>query len=149
LSQKSDIEKSYDKYEGTTSFHTPYYGGGLAAQLKETMVALKTITKDSTELYYISLNTQGSTAVAGKKGVIILFTDGSKLEFPDVNIDVKVGNAGYFEYSAFIKLDLNMLNQFENKQVEGFKLYIFEGRPLTAKKAQKFMTLIKELKEAK
>ena len=148
FSQKSDIDKSYDKYDGSTSFHTPYYGSGIAAQLEETMVAHKIITKDSAVVYYLSLNTQSSTLAVGKKGVIVLFTEGSKLEFPDTEIREKVGSAGYFKYSAYIKLDEDTLKQFEEKQVEGFKLYIFEGRPLTIKKAQKFMSLIKELQDA-
>jgi hypothetical protein len=149
FSQKSSIEKSYDKFEGSTTFHTPYFGSGIAAQLEETMVAHKIITKDSLVSYFLSLNTQSSTIEVGKKGVIVLFTDGSKLEFPEAEISEKVGSAGYFKYSVFIKLDEATLKQFEEKQVEVFRLYIFEGRPLTPKKAQKFMLLIKELKGAR
>ena len=90
-----------------------------------------------------SEETTYSTPLFGK-GVIILFTDGTKLEYP-ANISVSVNSGANYDYSSFLTLDEAAMKLFSEKTVEGFKLYIYEGKFLTKRKAEKFRINVGEL----
>lgn len=146
--QKNLITKTYDKYEEITTYRTPLFGKGFASTLKENVSCIKTAKEGEAWRYYLSLSTYGATVNVDEKGVIILFSDGTKLKFPQVKIDVEVSSTGYYEYSAFVPLSNIEVDFFETKVVEGFKLGIYEGRFTTNKKAIRFKGLIKQLKDA-
>jgi len=83
----------------------------------------KYIEKDKTT-YYLSLRAIGSTAVVDGTGVIILFTDGTKMK-KSSEIDVDVSKYGY-EYSSFIRLTDNDLKILSKKEIKKIRLYIFD-----------------------
>ena len=110
------ITRSVDEMTDEIKLNTPY-GSDFSIY--------KYITSESTE-YYLSLNTTGSTVVVDGTGVIILFTDGSKMTKPD-EIGVKAGSNG-FNYSAFISLTQEDLDVLSTKQIKKFRLYIFDQK---------------------
>ena len=76
--------------------------------------------------YYLSLKTYGFTPIALEKGVIILFEDGSKLNKPNVNIDIQVTQNANYEYSAFFRITTSELSILRSKKIKKFRLYIFD-----------------------
>jgi hypothetical protein len=112
----SKIEITVDDFSGEITLTSP---------IGQSLLIEKIIRKDT--VYYLRLVTTGSTCVVDGKGLIVLFTDGTKWEKSDSEIDCEVGNGGDFDYSAFIQLSSKDLNLFSTKIVSKFKLYIFEA----------------------
>lgn len=84
-------------------------------------------------MMFLSLSTEGSTPATGE-GVILLFQDGSKLEW-NVRTDVRVARGykrSYYSHSAFILLNNDEIEQLKTKLIKGFMLYIHQqevGKP--------------------
>lgn len=74
---------------------------------------------------FMSLKAYGSTAVVDGTGVIILLSNGQKIN-KKVKINVEV-SSGKFEYSAFFPLTQNDIAQLTKYEIDDFKLYIFEN----------------------
>lgn len=72
------------------------------------------------------LMTHGSSVVVDGTGVILLFSDGSKITKPSVEIDVDVSDNGY-EYTAFFLVNLTDLKTLASKDLKKYRLYIFDG----------------------
>ena len=105
----------------------------------------KYITSKGT-FYYLSLRTKGSTVVVDGTGVIILFTDGSKMT-KSVKIDVDAGSNG-FDYSAFISLTQKDLGILSTKQIKKFRLYIYDQKvkPFEGEEFTYFVKCMMEMK---
>ena len=95
----------------------------ISSPYSSTISINKYIKKDKTT-YYLYLRAIGSTAVVDGTGVIILFTDGTKMK-KSSKIDVDVSKYGY-EYSSFIRLTDNELKIFSEKEIKKIRLYIFD-----------------------
>jgi hypothetical protein len=143
-----NVKKSYDKFSGQTTFTTPIFGKGLAATTPVPIVARKYISQDSTVSYSINFTAMGYTPTVNGTGITVLFTDGTKLEFPE-KISVSVNSGGNYEYNGFIMIKESELNVFSEKSVEGFKLYIYEGAFLFKSHAEKFRLNVSELIKSK
>ena len=59
--------------------------------------------------------------------MIILFKDGTKWTKSDEKIKVNIINSEGWGYSAFIKLTKEDLILFSTKEINKFKLYIYEN----------------------
>jgi len=128
----SNIEIKVDEFTGDKTYsidmgHT-YTGVGYTTFEK---VIHKTSSTIDTA-YYLTLCTFGRTCVVGKKGVIVIFTDGTKWEKQEQEIDEAVhstlqGDWRDFRYTAFIRLEKNDLNLFSTKIISKFRLYIFDS----------------------
>ena len=62
----------------------------------------------------------------GKKGVYLLFDDGSKLLKNDVKIDVEVTGSKY-SYQAFFLLTESDIKALSKKLITDVRLYIYDG----------------------
>ena len=62
----------------------------------------------------------------GETGVIILMEDGSKLEYPSVEISADAGSGSGWDYSAFIRLDEEALTTLSTVSMDKWRLYIYD-----------------------
>jgi hypothetical protein len=85
--------------------------------------------KNNVSTYYLSLTAKGSTLNVNEKGVVILFTDDSKLikSNEKINVDVNSDASGW-EYSAFIRLLPSDLALLSKKKIQMFRLYIYDTK---------------------
>ena len=125
-----DIKVSNDKFDGSITWRSPNYGKGIAATSLEPVVFVKIKNNDEIKTF-LNLTTYGETINIGKQGVIILFADGDKIEFPNEKIEVESILAGgtylTYKYSAFIQLNEEQLEKFITKDLEDFRLYIYSS----------------------
>jgi hypothetical protein len=138
---KSKFEKRVDDFTSEVTISTP-----ILTNSEISPVILYKIIKNGVAHYYISLNTTGSTVNVGEKGVIVLFTDGTKWT-RQTEIDVDASSRG-FNYSAWITLTSSDLLTFQNKTIKGFKLYIYDEY-VALPVAERFKAFVKEIKSMK
>lgn len=113
----SKIEHQKDKFEDKETFFSPYASG---------ISFMKVINKGVTTIY-LSVRVNGSTPNVGKKGLNILFEDGTKLTKPDADIDVKVSSGSGYIYSAFIQLSQSEIKLLIDKNITDKRTYIYDG----------------------
>ena len=115
-----DIKVKVDKFDNTSMAYNPMNLKGTS--LPNWVNFSKHKDEKGTDIF-VKLTTYGRTLTTNEKGVIILFEDGTKLEYPNMKIDVEP-TSNSWKYSAFIKLDENKLQNFIDRDLDGFKLYI-------------------------
>jgi hypothetical protein len=117
------IIRKEDEFTGDISIYSP---------LTNDISIYKFIKAGSTNPeYFLNLKTEGLTLNYDGKGVIILFKDGTKWTKVDEKIKVNVINGEGWGYSAFIKLTKDDLALFSSREINKFKLYIYENnRPI-------------------
>ena len=124
-----DIKISVDKFDGTTTWNSPY-ASKIYGQITSERVSFTKIKEDEGIATYLSLEASGSTLNISKKGVIILFTDGEKIEFPNAKIETEAGGSGSggrWGYSAFVRISDEELDKFITKDIDAFRLYIYDS----------------------
>ena len=119
-----EITKSNDKFEDIVRYSTPtstQFGGFISA--------LKVIDGDNSRVY-LRLYANGQTLNVDEKGVILLFDDGSKLEWPTEKLEVEYKDFGYgntaWRYSAFILLNDEEISMLSSKTINSYRLYIYD-----------------------
>lgn len=113
------IKKEEDEFTDELHFYSPEIDGNMT---------IHKYIRNSKTSYYLSLSTSGSIVAVGKKGVIILFKDGTKINKPSEEIDVDTyGSGSKFKYSAFIRLTKSDLVKLSTKSVKKYRLYIFDS----------------------
>jgi len=132
LSRK--LRRIDDKFTGETTIISSTLTGFLMASIPAAIVVSKTIRPNGDNIYVMNLNADGSTLITNEKGVKILFTDGSKLEFEDANINVSSGSGLNWSYTSTIILNEEQVNLFIRKKVEAIRLYIFDRHLLDSEK---------------
>mgnify|MGYP006141500169 CR=1 FL=1 len=140
-----DIKVTTDKFDDSSTWRSPSFGKGIAATTKEQVSFIK-VKKDGNISTYISLTTYGSTLNVNLKGATILFTDGEKIEFPNAEIDVEATEVSW-EYSAFIRISEEDLDKLIDKDMDTFRLYIYDGY-FGKKKRKKIRGWAQAIKEA-
>jgi hypothetical protein len=135
------IDKKVDEFTGEIKFTTPVQGRyGIAPMIIQKYVNRGKVT------YYLSLTTYGGGVNVNKKGVTVLFTDGTKwIRNSDIDVDVSDGKS---RYSAFITLTPTDVTMFGLKKVKAFRLYIYD-EAMFSDDAEQFMTYVKCVKKAK
>lgn len=113
----SKIEHQKDKFEDKETFFTPYENG---------ISFMKTIEKGKTSIY-LSVRVNGSTLNVGKKGLNILFEDGTKFTKAEASIDTKVSSGSGYIYSAFIQLTQADIKLLTEKNITDTRVYIYDG----------------------
>ena len=116
----SEIITKVDDLDDSKNIYSPLIDG---LDLSSA-VLYKDIAKGKT-VYYLRLRTYGSTVNVNEKGVIVLFTDGTKWNKPSAEIDLDTDRKGY-EYSCFIQLSSSDLTLFKSKTIKKFRLYIYD-----------------------
>ena len=145
----TEITEETDKFDGSTTWRSPFFGKGLAATTAKRVVFIK-IKSDGKITTYLRLKTYGSTLNIGEKGFILLFQDGTKLEKPNAKVDAESDSGtAYWEYSTFTPISDEELEMFATKKVDSFRLYIYEGKPITKKSVLQVMGYAKGIKEKK
>ncbi len=109
-------EIKVDKFSSEKQTTTPY----------EFEYRLSKYEKDNDVDIYLTLRTYGISLKSGKKGAIILFDDGTKLEKPNAKVSVESSEGKGWDYSIFIKLDQTDINTLKNKTITDYRLYIFD-----------------------
>ena len=134
------VERSYDEIENEVWIRSPYQACSGCEFMK--MSLNKYITKGGIR-YYLSLSTIGSTFTLLPKGVIVLFTDGTKWikSLEGIDSDLKDGD---FEYSAFIRLTSTDLAMFKSKTIKKYRLYIYDEY-VTEEQGQFFKASVSEV----
>ena len=94
---------------------------------KSERVSFTKIKRNEEFVLYLSLKATGSTLNVSEKGVILLFTDGDKIEFPNAEIDTKAGDGAYWEYFAFVSISNEQLDKIITKDIDAFRLYIYDS----------------------
>jgi hypothetical protein len=117
-----------DDFTGATSISTPTYfyktGDYIDFSLNKSIEGV-------TENYYLILNSYGSTLNVGKKGAIILFRDGSRMNKPNADIDVSA-NAGSsheyspYRYTTFIPLSKSDVKILSERIIDKYRLFIYD-----------------------
>ncbi len=121
-----DIEVSTDKFDDKTTWNSPYISKTYG-QINSERVWFSKIKNGDVLTYYLKLSTTGLTLNVDGKGATVLFTDGDRIEFPELEISVDVGSGSSWEYSAFTIITIEQLDKFINKDIDAFKLYIYES----------------------
>jgi hypothetical protein len=149
--QKPNLKREVDKITGAITIRSPYFGKGIAATTPLPLGINKVIQADGLTEYYLRLLTYGSTINIGASGVIVLFKDGSKIEYPNasIKVDATTGNIMSWQYSAFIPLNEQQVKLFSEKEVDMFRLYIYDGKPHYGSQAKKFMVNTQAILDAK
>ncbi len=112
----NSIEREKDDFSNEITFNTDL--------LKP--VSLTKIIKGKNVVYYLSLQTKGSTINYNIKGVYLLFTDGKKWVKLNEAIDLNYSDG--YTYSAFIRITPSELKLFQTKKIDKFKLYIYDEK---------------------
>ena len=134
------VEREIDEFTGEIKINTPNLSSSSSP-----VKLYKNIDKGVVK-YYLRLRSNGNTVNVNQKGVILLFSDGSKW-VKDSHIDVEVGRSNYY-YSAFISLTPEEVDMFINKEISKFRLYIYDNEinNIEAKKFKTFVKIIKSMK---
>jgi len=112
--------REVDEISNQISIDSPVLGNTLS-----TIHIIKNINKKKAT-YLLDLMTQGSTVFVGWKGAILLFTDGTKMKKPNAKIGIAVSEYGY-RYTASISLTQADLKVLASKDIDKFRLSIFDG----------------------
>ncbi|MGQ2985028.1 hypothetical protein [Flavobacterium sp.] len=109
-----EITTEVDKFEKSETYYTPTEEG----------ISFMKVKKGGKSSTYLSVSVPGSTLNVNKKGLYILFSDGTKFSKPEAKIDVDANSSGY-RYSAFIWLTQAEILMFTKKTITDIKLYIY------------------------
>jgi len=132
---RNDIDRSIDDMTGKITIKSPEING---------VQFIKVIKKNSVR-YYLSLDTKGQIVSLNKRDIIILFTDGSKMNKNDeISCEVSSGGSA-FDYSAFLSLSENDLLILKKKAIKKFRLYIYDNEPLDGDQPETLKWYIKEI----
>jgi hypothetical protein len=89
------------------------------------IIKLSKVKNGNTTSYYLYLTTTETTPNVGIKGVILLLDDNTKINKPNVSVDVKVNGTSY-EYSALVPLTLAEVGTLKTKGIDKYRLYIYD-----------------------
>lgn len=133
--------RTVDDFTNEINIHSPLIGSD-----NGTACILKTIINNVPK-YYLSLSTYSSTCVVQETGLIILFSDKTKLTKSNAKIDETPTSEG-FRYSVFVQLTPADLITLTSKSINKFRLYIFDGA-LNIREAEEFKIYTKNIQRVK
>lgn len=122
--EKIEIKK--DKFTGETKLYTPLVKGSIS-YVPCYFYFIKVIRGDKATIY-MNIEQYARTVSVNKKGVYLLFDDGSKLSKDSEALDVKVDDSGnYYKYRAFFPLSESDISILTKKLITDDRLYIYDG----------------------
>jgi hypothetical protein len=127
----SEIIRQKDKFEDKETFFTRSKDGISFMKIKE---------KGKSNIF-LSVTVNGSTLNVSKKGLNILFKDGTKLTKPEASIDTEVNDDYGYDYSTFIQLSQADIKLLTEKNITDIRVYIYDGTVSTinAKKIREYL----------
>jgi len=126
---RNALSYSKDDFTLEKTIETPYSlnpieGDRPLYELNYTTVHFSKIkNKAGLSSIYIQLDATSTRYDILKTGVIILFTDGSRLSKPNIKIEVEPGSGAFWNYYAIFKLNQAEINTFSNKKILKYRLY--------------------------
>lgn len=133
----SEIKINKDKFEGHDKFYTP----------TEHPINIVKVKYDSTYRYYINLSHITSTPTF-TKGIIILFNDGTKLNYPEAKVETSVRGtgSGYYSISSFIQIKEVDIPTFREKEMTDARIYVTEMKIKDGWRYRMYMNCLYEKK---
>ncbi|MCX6210252.1 MAG: hypothetical protein NTZ59_12340, partial [Bacteroidetes bacterium] len=125
---ENEINREVDEFTGEIDINSP--------RLSKLGYILKNIDKGKST-YYFSTSIKSSGIYLGK-GVIILFSDGTKWSRPSEVVDVDYSSG--FENNVFMKLTQSDIEIFKKKVIKKIRLYIHD-KDVDPKEAEHFRDL--------
>tara|TARA_B100000795_G_scaffold48997_1_gene32179 strand:- start:8 stop:478 length:471 start_codon:yes stop_codon:yes gene_type:complete len=116
-----DIKEKYDKFEGSTKWHSPFYGKGIRASVNNTIVFIKT-KENNVYKTYVYFTTFSVKLTTSNSGAIVLFEDGYKMEFPLANVGYGNAKGSLWKYFSKIRINEEELNKFITTDVEAIRI---------------------------
>lgn len=113
----SKINSKKDKFEDKETFFTPTENG---------INFMKTVEKGKSSIY-LMVKVNGSTLNVSKKGLYILFDDGTKFTKQETSIDTNVSSESGYIYSAFIELTQADIKLLTEKNITDTRVFIYDG----------------------
>lgn len=113
------LKTTKDDFTDKVSIDSPFEKDGIDK------IQLSKVKNANNITYYLYLTTTGTTPNVGVKGVILLLDDNTKINKPDVSVDVKVSGTSY-EYSALVPLTLAEVGTLKTKGIDKYRLYIYD-----------------------
>ena len=110
------VRKEIDKFQNTTSY---------IADPVHFATFIKRINGKDTA-YILSMHTKGTTANVGKQGLYIIFSDGKRIDRPETEVNLTLGEGAYYYY-ATIKLTKAELEILGTSFITDWRLYIYDG----------------------
>lgn len=126
---ENEINREVDEFTGEIEINSP--------RLSKLGYILKNIDKGKST-YYFSTSIESEGIYSGK-GVIILFSDGTKWSRPNEKVDVDYSDG--FQNNVFLKLTPSDLEIFKKKIIKKIRLYIHD-KDVDAKEAEHFRELL-------
>lgn len=123
---KCDFKVTYDKFESDTTY---------TLEFAEWLNVYK-VKKKGKVVYFMRLVNEGVTANYLKKGIIIMLSDGSKIEKPEEKIDCKFRAGTMYDFTAFFRLTPEDLDLLSKNRMTDWRLYIYD-RSLNEKRGEK------------
>lgn len=140
----TSIEKEVDDFTGDTRTYTPYWhyykakvnwkgeitkvtltmkeSSGYNPSIAPAMMT-KTIKNYGSTYYLLTLNAASRTLASGD-GVVILFSDGSKLTKPNATVKWRsLPGSPYWAYTASFVVSEEELELFVSKEIDKYRLY--------------------------
>ncbi|GAB3511843.1 hypothetical protein GCM10027442_22220 [Emticicia fontis] len=132
-----DIERFEDKFTGEVFIRSP---------LNNDAAIIKKIFKGKVQYFLLLKISRERSVTYLNKGVIVLFTDGKKWQRPNEKVGLNYNES--FEYSAFILLTPQDIEVFQNKNIEGFRLNIYDQdiSSIDSEKLKYYLRVIRNLK---
>jgi len=135
--ETSGVERNVDEYTGEITIST---------QIKFDGAMLHKYIRKGVTTYYLNLEAEGSTVNYSTRGVIVLFTDGTKWIKPTEKVSLNYRSG--FHYSSFIRLTPADVELFSKKFIKGYKLYIYDSK-LDISDAEEFVMGVNKVKISK
>lgn len=115
-----NIQHEYDEFENENIYRT-------STDKTLNQVTFIKYVKNGKSNYYLKLKAHGASVVVDGIGAQVIFKDKSKWsKNVKIDVDVSYDYDGY-EYTAFIPLSSNDIQTFKSKEIEKFRLYIFDS----------------------
>jgi len=130
-----DIEETKDKFNDKITFRSP---------ISEPITFVKVKDKGQVNTF-MRISVYGSTVNVGKTGVIILFSNGEKIERPNAKLDTKVSRHGKgYDYSAFITLTDDDILKLKTNTITDVRLYIYDSTIKHGEKLKEYLKCISD-----
>jgi hypothetical protein len=123
------IESDKDKFSGITTHRSP-------------LLDVLSFSK-SKGVTYLRIDIPGSTLNYNTKGVILLLSDGSKINKPNEKIDVDYNNG--YRYSAFIALSKIEIDKIIKNPISDVKLYIYDFEIVDKQKYSEYLKCLSKM----
>ena len=137
LEENFGIERNVDKFTNEIQINT---------NILSPITLYKHINKGKPIVYYLSLEAEGATLNYGTKGVIVLFSDGTKWTKPNEKVESTYRNG--LHYSCFITLSPTDVELFSKKSIKAYRLYIYDAS-YESEDARVFANAIRKIKSMK